>query len=66
MIRALVAKPFVEGGTYYEFVGLSTDSKPKAGVITGSQFREVNTGDLYLYDESSTGTWHKCPPDSNG
>lgn len=59
MIRAIVARPFDGTGTYYEFAGLSTDTKPKAGVITGSTFLEVNTGDRYVYDESTTGTWHK-------
>jgi hypothetical protein len=48
---------------YFEFVGLSTDDKPKAGVVTGSQFIEVDTGDLYRYDESGSGTWYKNPPD---
>ena len=34
-----------------------------AGVVTGSKFQEVNTGDEYLYDESGSGTWYKNPPD---
>lgn len=63
MVRAIVQRTFDGSHNYYEFAGLSTDSKPKAGVITGSRFLEVNTGDTYVYDESSTGTWYKCPPD---
>lgn len=62
-VRALVQRTFNASLNYYEFAGLSTESKPKVGVVTGSRFLEVDTGDLYLYDESSTGTWHKCPPD---
>lgn len=63
MVRALVQKTFDMSKTYFEFVGLSTDQKPKAGVVTGSTFIEVNTGDLYRYDESGSGTWYKNPPD---
>ena len=44
--------------TYYadekvlnEFYGLSTDNKPTENVATGSVFFEVDTGDIYLYDE---------------
>ena len=62
MVRALYAKPFNDTLTYFEFAGLSTDSKPKAGVVTGSKFIEVNTGDEYRYDESGSGTWHKNSP----
>ena len=59
MVRIL-AKDFQDDDVnYYEFAGLSTDDKPKQGVCTGSSFLEVNTGDVYLYDESSTGTWYK-------
>ena len=33
--------------------GLSTDEKPTAGIATGSDFTEVDTGDVYFYDEES-------------
>ena len=42
----------------YQFAGLSTDTKPTSGVATGSCFMEVNTGDVYLYDEAGN-TWNK-------
>lgn len=59
MIRALVERTFDGTKMYKEFYGLSTDTKPTAGIITGSKFTEVNTGDEFLFDETSTGTWTK-------
>lgn len=59
MVRILVENTFVEGKTYIEAAGLSTDSKPTAGIVTGSLFMEVNTGDVYAFDETSDGTWNK-------
>lgn len=46
-----------------DFVGLSTDTKPGNGgggypIINGSTFLEMDTGDLYWFDEES-GTWVK-------
>lgn len=37
---------------------LSTDTKPTADIVTGSIATEVDTGDVYLFDEAST-TWNK-------
>lgn len=64
MIRALVTRIFEDGKLYCEFAGLSTDTDTRAttGLVTGSRFQEVDTGDLYLFDEEG-GTWYKCPPD---
>ena len=36
MVRALVQRAFDASKMYFEFVGLSTDDKPKAGICTGS------------------------------
>ena len=58
MIRILKEEPQFDDIRYVELAGLSTDSKPKK-YATGSLFLEVNTGDVYAYDESSTGTWTK-------
>ena len=40
--------------------GLSTDTKPiDVNYATGSDFLEVDTGDVYLYDEvTDGGKWH--------
>lgn len=53
MIRVLVQKPYNEKKTYFEFAGVSTDSKPTDGVLTGSIFEEVDTGRKYRYNEES-------------
>ena len=59
MIRTIVENAFVTGKTYVEMFGKSTDIKPLAGIVTGSKFTEVDTGDVYLFDESGDGTWTK-------
>lgn len=59
MVRAIVEKAFVPGKKYVELCGKSTDSKPVTGIVTGSKFTEVNTGDVYLFDETGDGTWTK-------
>ena len=67
MIRELVIRQigFSEPAVrYVELAGLSTDTKPvdpiDAVVVTatGSRFLEVDTGDVYAYDEGGA-TWHK-------
>lgn len=37
-----------------EIVGLSTDSKPTAGIANGSIFIEMNTGKIYFYNEAGS------------
>ena len=59
MIRTIVETAFVPGKTYVGMFGKSTDSKPLTGIVTGSKFTEVDTGDVYLFDESGNGTWTK-------
>lgn len=62
MIRKIVDRMFSEDDRYSEMFGLSTDTKPTDGLITGSKFTEVDTGDVYLYDEigdGTSGSWHK-------
>lgn len=40
--------------------GLSTDSKPTAGLVSGSEFIEVNTGKTFVLDAiSTTKAWHE-------
>ena len=58
MIRRLVDRFFDEDAKYSEMFGLSTDSKPTTGLISGSKFTEVDTGDIYLFDEDGK-TWAK-------
>ena len=55
------------GKTQYDFYGTSSESKPTDAdmandnaddIAVGSTFLEVDTGDVYFYDEDA-GTWHK-------
>lgn len=59
MVRAIVEKAFTPTKKYVELFGKSTDSKPTTGIVTGSKFTEVNTGDEYLFDETGDGAWTK-------
>lgn len=50
--------PSEDGNLYYrELSGLHDDEKP-SGLSTGSVFVEVDTGDVYLYDEVDE-QWNK-------
>lgn len=59
MVRIIKKKLQDDDVNYFEFAGLHDDTKPKNSVCTGSLFLEVDTGDVYAYDEESTGTWTK-------
>lgn len=62
MVRELVSRGDKYDKTapaYKEFAGTSLDSKPEERVMTGSLFLEVDTGDVYAFDETSDGTWGK-------
>ena len=65
MIRKLVDRYFDQEKKYAEMFGLSTDVKPVAGLVTGSKFTEVDTGDVYLFDETGDGTWAKVAAGPN-
>ena len=56
MVRPIVFEPFAAGLSYIEAAGLSGDTKPTTGIVTGSKFREVDTGVEYAFDEV-TATW---------
>lgn len=56
MIRNIVEKQFTGGLKYIEAAGLSTDTKPTTGIVTGSRFTEVDTGILCIFDETM-GAW---------
>ena len=58
MIRVIVNRAFSHGLDYIEAYGLSSDDKPVTGIVTGSRFTEVDTGDVYAFDETG-GTWNR-------
>lgn len=41
-----------------EGVCLSTDNKPTARIANGSTLLEIDTGDIYMFDEDGA-TWRK-------
>ena len=53
MIRYIVETTIEEVKKYIEASGLSTDTKPTSGIITGSLFMESDTGDVYIFDETN-------------
>lgn len=58
MVRILTERIIEGNNRYIEAAGLHDDSKPTAGIVTGSVFVEVDTGDAYLYDEHGA-EWDK-------
>lgn len=62
MVRVLDHRFIGKGVKYFEYAGLSTDDKPTDNVATGSSFFEVDTTDVYFYDEGSE-TWIKAGGD---
>lgn len=57
MVRILKQETYQDGKRYIEAAGLSTDTKPTDGVITGSVFVAVDTGKGYLFKEADTSEW---------
>ena len=55
MIRTLERRAFAGELLLCRFCGNSGDTKPTAGIVTGSSFLEVDTGIEYLFDEVSGG-----------
>ena len=63
MIEILNMKKIRTKLAYYEFAGLSTDTKQTNNVATGGSFLEVDTGDVYLFDGENS-VWHKVGGDT--
>ena len=59
MVRVLYERLITGSKKYIEAAGLSTDSKPTDGIVTGSLFLEVNTGDVYAFEEGDSPAWDK-------
>lgn len=69
MVRVIDMRVLAGSVNYQRLAGLSRDDKPTAGIATGSEFLEVDTGDVYAFDEVG-GTWAKIragvPADTEG
>lgn len=57
MIRILEKRNYNNDTAFYVFAGNSLDTPPTEGVLTGSEFFEVDTGRESYFDEQ-TGTWY--------
>lgn len=57
-MRSITEKLFTDSKKYVEIAGLSTDTKPTTDLVTGSMFFEVDTGDVYAFDETGA-AWSK-------
>lgn len=53
MVRTIGIGISYEGKVLKTLIGLSTDEKETAGLMNGSQFIEMDTGDVYYFDEES-------------
>lgn len=58
MVRTNVKEVQPDGAIYVEMSGLHDDTKPTSYYATGSLFLEVDTGDVYAYDEEGA-EWDK-------
>lgn len=59
MVRILDERIIADNKKYIEAAGLSTDTKPTSGIVTGSVFVEADTGDKYMFAEGDTPAWTK-------
>ena len=59
MIRTLEKRAFSDSLSYVKLAGLSTETKPTAGIVTGSEFLAVDTGDVYAFAEGDSPEWYK-------
>ena len=57
MVRIIIDRLYEGGLHYIKAAGLADDTKP-SGVITGSEYIAVDTGDMYAYDEEGD-DWNK-------
>ncbi len=55
----IIEQKTLDDGTYLvKAAGLSTDTKPTRNISTGSIATETNTGDVFMYNETSA-EWKK-------
>ena len=58
MIRILYEREIEGGKLYIEGACVKSDTKPTAGIVTGSMLTEADTGDVYMfYEDDTTPGW---------
>lgn len=60
MIRIQESSSYFDGKQYIEGACLSTDTKPTGLLATGSVLIEVDTGDVYMYNEAASAWVKQC------
>lgn len=58
MITIMETKKIFNNKQLVDIACLSTDTKPTTGIMNGSMLIEVNTGKLYVFDESAS-AWNE-------
>lgn len=59
-VRILLDREIADGLHYIEGACKHADTKPTAGICTGSIMTEADTGDVYMfYEDASTPAWSK-------
>ena len=58
MITIMETKKIFNNKQLVDIACLSTDTKPTIGIMNGSMLIEVNTGKLYVFDESAS-AWNE-------
>lgn len=61
-MRILYKRILEDGVALIEAAGISLESKPTAGIATGSKFTEVDTGKEYRFAEGDNPTWYDQNP----
>ena len=61
MVRILVSRVFDDGTQYIEGACVAADvaGLPTSGIVTGSRFIVVDTGDEYRFAEGESAQWYK-------
>lgn len=59
MIRILKDDLYQDGKHYIEGACIHDDTKPTSGIVTGSLMLEVDTGDVYAFQEGDSPAWNK-------
>ena len=59
MIRILEQRAIEDGKLYIEGACVKADTKPTAGLVTGSVMTEADTGDVYMFYEGDSPAWGK-------
>lgn len=60
MIRILEERIYSDGTKLIEGACVAADTKPTAGLVTGSVLTEADTGDVYMfYEDETTPAWGK-------